>query len=399
MRILAVGNMYPPHHLGGYELMWQAAMDAARAAGHELRIVASVHRERGVDGEVDPDVHRTLRWYWDWHAYEFPSLSLRERVQLERRNRAELRRHLREFRPDVVAWWAMGSMSLSLIEQVRLAGVPAVFCVHDDWLVYAWEADRWTRIWRGWRRRVAPLAERVVGVPTSVDVLAAGPLVFNSEYTRRRAAEAGFPAADATVVYPGVDQSYLDPLPEQPWGWRLLYAGRIDRHKGVDTAIAALAELPGQATLAIYGTGDEAYTAELRELATSLDLADRVRFEGFADAERLRGAYAGADAVLFPVRWDEPFGLVPLEAMGLGRPVVATSRGGATEFLRDGENALVFQADDHAALADRVRSLAADPGLRGRLRAGGVQTAGEYTLDRFAERTVAAIERAAQVGS
>src|SRR5947209_6511217 len=139
LRVLAVGNMYPPQHAGCYELMWQLAMRRARELGHCVRILTSDHLEDPDRPEDDPDVHRTLRWYWDLEHYEFPQLTPAEVLRLERHNARELRRHLKAFRPDIVAWWSMGCMSLSLIEQVRRHGIPAVFVVHDDWLVYGWE--------------------------------------------------------------------------------------------------------------------------------------------------------------------------------------------------------------------------------------------------------------------
>src|SRR5436305_1531319 len=123
-----------------------------------------------------------------------------------------------------------------------------------------------------------------------------------------------------------------------PWAWQLLYIGRVDPQKGIDTAVRALAQLPTQATLEVWGSGHERYVAEMQALAGELGLHERVRFRGWAGpADRLT-AFRDADVVVFPVRWEEPFGLVPLEAMGLGRPVLSTARGGSTEFLRDGEN-------------------------------------------------------------
>jgi glycosyltransferase involved in cell wall biosynthesis len=395
MRILAVGNMYPPHHDGGYELEWQAAMRRARAVGHEPRILASDHRKQAAGGEEDPDVHRTLRWYWNVERYEFQRLGLAQRIGLERHNWAVLNGHLDQFQPDIVAWWSMGCMSLSLIERVRRAGLPAVFLVHDDWLVYGWQHDAWIRIWRGRRRSLAPIAERLCGLPTRVDAAAAGPFVFNSQYTLRRACKTGLGSASTTIVHPGIDERYLQALAPQPWQWRLAYVGRIDRHKGVDTAVRALAQLPKQATLAVWGTGDDRFVAEMRALATALGVADRVRFNGFAGPDELRGAYAEADVVVFPVRWEEPFGLVPLEAMGLGRPVVTTARGGTAEFVRNGENALVFTADRPQELAACVQRLARERELRARLREGGRRTAAQYTEARFAQRTIEEIERAA----
>jgi glycosyltransferase involved in cell wall biosynthesis len=279
-------------------------------------------------------------------------------------------------------------MSLSLIEQVRRAGVPSVFSVHDDWLVYGWEADAWTRIWRGRRRVLAQPAELVFGVPTRVDVAAAGKMLFNSDYTRSRAVEAGIDAPGALVIRPGIHRRFLEPVRPTPCAWQVLYIGRVDRQKGIDTAVEALAELPETASLTVCGSGDPAYITEMHLRAAALGLGERLRFLPFAAGDEVRAIYAASDVVVFPVRWEEPWGLVPLEAMALGRPLVSTARGGSVEFLRDGENALTFPADDHLALARCIERLAEDEELRERLRQGGKQTAARYTADEFDRRTV-----------
>lgn len=393
LRILAVGNMYPPQHTGGYEVMWQAAMDHARSLGCQVRVLVSEHRQPGAGNESDPDVHRTLRWYWDQRRYEFPQLSLTQRIEVERHNAAQLSRHLEEFRPHVVAWWSMGCMSLALIERVRRAGLPAVFVVHDDWLIYGRHHDQWIRMWRGRRRLVAPVVERLLGIPTRVELSSAGSFVFNSRYTLDRARGVGVDAPRMRVVHPGIADPFLNPLPTEPWRWRLTYVGRIDRQKGVDTAVRALAQLPSAATLTVWGGGDDSYLEDMRTLAAELGVGHRLRFEGWADTDGLLRAYSEADAVVFPVRWEEPFGLVPLEAMGLGRPVIATARGGTAEFVRDGDNAVVFDVDDVQGLADSVRRMAGDEELRARLRDGGRRTAVQYTVREFARRTVEEIIR------
>src|SRR5204863_4972995 len=106
VRILCVGNIYPPQAPGGgYELTWQSSVRLLRARGHEVRVLTSDHREAGVDRPDEADVHRELRWYWRDHA--FPRLPWRERLELERRNAATFGRHLEEHRTDVVCWWGM----------------------------------------------------------------------------------------------------------------------------------------------------------------------------------------------------------------------------------------------------------------------------------------------------
>jgi glycosyltransferase involved in cell wall biosynthesis len=398
VRILAVGNMYPPHHLGGYELVWQAAMRAARGRGHQVRVLTSDYRlpgpARGED--ASEDVHRTLRWHWDWDRHEWVRRGAAARLRLELRNGAELARHLREFSPQVISWWSMGGMSLGLIERAHRRGCRSLLVVHDDWLVYGPREDAWMRIWHQRRQRLGRMVEAVSRVPTRFEVARWGRFLFNSRYTRERARRAGIDPPDAEVVSPGIDERFLDPAPERDWRGRLLYVGRVGREKGVDTAIAALAELAPSATLTIVGEGHRDYIDELRAEAERIGAAGRVRFAGPVPVERLPAIYEQADAVLFPVRWQEPWGLVPLEAMGRGRPVIATRRGGPAEYLRDGENALIAPADDPQALGGAVDRLAADPVLRRRLRDGGLRTAAGHRAADFERAIVDELERAAQ---
>ncbi len=394
MRILAVGLLYPPHYLGGYELICEGVMGAASARGHDVRVVVSDYRAPAVQEPDAPGIHRTLRSYLDSTAQEAVPLRPRQRLALERANAAELDRHLREFAPDVVSWWAMGGMSLSLIERVRRRGLPAVMTIHDSWLSYGPATDGWTRMARR-LRGLAPVLEPLCGVPIRYQLETAGLYLFNSQYTSNAAADAGFHAARSELITPGVHRRFLTAAPAQPWSWRLLHVGRVHPDKGIDLAVAALAELPVQATLTIAGAGDDRYAAGLRRQAASLGVEERVLFVGPVAAESLPSLYAAADVVLFPIRWEEPWGLVPLEAMGMGRPVVAVARGGAVTYLRDEQNALLVPSEDHEAMAQAVRRLAGDVELRARLRLGGERTANEHSAPRYEQRLVDEHEDAA----
>jgi glycosyltransferase involved in cell wall biosynthesis len=365
VRILTVGNMYPPHHLGGYELIWRSAVRHHRAAGHEVRVLTTDVRFDEPGEADDPDCFRDLRWYWRDHAW--PRLSIPRRHRLERENAETLRRHFKEFRPDVIAWWAMGGMSLSLPDRTAL---PSAAFVLDDWLDYAPQEDQWGRIFR-----------------KRFDTATIDHWVFISEYTRERAQSQGYSFASSEVNPAGVGEEFLTHAPPRAWSWRLLYVGRIDERKGIDTAVRALEHLPAQATLDVVGSGDDEAEQRLREMAD-----ERVRFTGIVPREQLPAIYAQADAVVFPVRWREPWGVVPLEAMGVGRPVVATGRGGSGEYLRDGDNALLFDAEDPAALADRIKRLAADDALRERLRTAGFETARSHTAAAHDARATAVLE-------
>jgi glycosyltransferase involved in cell wall biosynthesis len=347
--------------------------------------------------EHDPDVHRELRWYWKDH--EWLSMNVLARLRLERHNAAIFGAHLREFQPDLISWWSMGGMSLGLIARAQQAGLPAVLFVHDYWPSYGPEHDLWTRMWR-WRPRAAAIVERLTGLPTRPKPAEAGRWLFNSRSMRDEITATGLVVPDSGIVSPGIDSEYLDAARAQdpdPWQWRLLYVGRVVEQKGVRTAIECLAVLPTDSRLRIVGEGDSAYRDELERLADQLGVSDRVTFEAPVIRSELFALYRACDVVLFPVQWAEPWGLVPLEAMALGRPVIATGRGGSGDYLEDRRNSLIFEPGDAHGLAEAVGELAADADLRERLRAHGFETAARHTAEEFNRGAADEIEAAIRV--
>jgi glycosyltransferase involved in cell wall biosynthesis len=282
----------------------------------------------------------------------------------------------------------MGGMSMSLVEAVRRRGTPYTGVVHEDWLVYGPGVDGWQRSFGG---RLRSRLGELWGVPTRLTFGQAGLWLFNSELTREKAL-AVWDLADTAVITPGVDLRRFVPAEVKPWGDRLLYLGRIDPRKGIGVAIEALAELPS-ATLRVVGPGDAEHLDALRQQAAHAGVADRVTFAE-VPRDAVPGELAGADLVVFPVTWEEPWGLVPLEAMAVGTPVVASGRGGSAEYLRSGVNAITYSpAEDPSRLAEGVAKVAADSGLRQRLREGGLETAAEHSLARFDREIAEAHER------
>jgi glycosyltransferase involved in cell wall biosynthesis len=390
--------MYPPHHLGGYELTWRSAVAQLREHGHEVRVLTTDYETPELDPSTpdDADVHRELQWYWRDHA--FPKRSAREILRLERHNAATLKRHLRDFRPEAASWWAMGGMSLSLIEQARRAELASSFVVGDDWLHYGPIVDAWAR-----RSRRLSFLDALAPVPTRIDFERAGEWLFVSSVLLERARDAGWRLPNAEVAHPGIDHALFDRprAPRRDWGGRLLYCGRIDERKGIDLAIEALPMLP-DATLRVVGGGDEQHLAELTAQAESLGVAPRVKFER-VPRDQLLATYADADVTLFPVRWEEPFGLVPIESMAAGTPVVASGRGGSGEYLRDGANCVLFDVRSGAAgLVSAIERLK-DRSLLERLHAGGLQTASRFREESYnaavEESLVRAIRRRRPEGS
>jgi glycosyltransferase involved in cell wall biosynthesis len=385
VRVLALSALYPPHHFGGYELACQDVLNRWQARGHDVRVLTSDFSLPDVSAPPNEPVDRALRLYWRNHELWSPHPFTR--MRLERHNQRVLAATLDDFRPDVVTVWHMAGMSFGLLTTLVERKIPIVCVLQDDWLDFGPRFDAWARIFLD-RPRAARAARLVTRVPTALaDLGSAATFCFVSDTTRQHAethSTWSFPVS--SVVWSGVDRSTFYPSgrPERPWDWRLLFVGRIARSKGVDTVIRALPALPPAARLTIAGRGDPRVSDELHALAASLGVADRVAWTD-VDREQLRALYTDADVVIFPARWKEPFGLVPVEAMACGTPVVATGTGGSGEICLDGLNCLQFPPDDVDALVERLQRLAGDNDLRQRLVRGGLATAEELTIDRLAD--------------
>jgi len=168
-----------------------------------------------------------------------------------------------------------------------------------------------------------------------------------------------------------VDRASLDTPQGAPL---LLGMGRLHDAKGHDVSLKALKRLP-DAWLWIAGAG--ALEGQLKTLAQSLGVLDRVRFLGWrSDASAL---YRAADVCLFPSRY-EPLGNVVIQAWAHGLPVVAAASQGPAALIRDGEDGALIDIDDDVALAERTAAILADPMLRIRLvQNGHARVEGEFS--------------------
>jgi glycosyltransferase involved in cell wall biosynthesis len=167
----------------------------------------------------------------------------------------------------------------------------------------------------------------------------------------------------------------------------LLTVANKKAHKNLAMAIRVLAHQP---SLRLVMVGERfAHAAELHKLARQLEVFDRVSdVTGLSDAE-LATMYAGAEALLVPSR-EEGFGMVALEAMACGTPVVAVDRAPLPEVV--GEAGIVVPFDDDAAMSAAVTRLREDPAERARRVVAGRARAAEFTWARAAARTAAILK-------
>ena len=180
-----------------------------------------------------------------------------------------------------------------------------------------------------------------------------------------------------------------------PEGKRLLFVGRLDERKGFPVAVRAfgrLAECFPDLWLVVVGDGPE--RGAVRTLPPALRA--RVHAVGRVGDEALPAYYAGADAFLAPSLGGESFGIVLVEAMAAGVPVVATDIPGYAEVLRPGVEGLLVSPGNPTALAHALKRLLLDPGLAARLGAAGRVRAKAFSFGEVVPRLEAVYERAVE---
>jgi glycosyltransferase involved in cell wall biosynthesis/phosphoheptose isomerase len=200
-----------------------------------------------------------------------------------------------------------------------------------------------------------------------------------------------------TVIPCGVDLDLFRPEgPREPRRnglHRLVCVGRLVERKGIGNAISALTRLP-DTELIVAGGSDRARLAEdteaqrLLALAVEEAVADRVELRGRLDREQVPRLLRSADVVV-SVPWYEPFGIVPLEAMACGVPVVASAVGGMIDTVVDDSTGLHVPPRDPERLAEVLASLLDDRDRRERLGRAGIQrTRRLYDWNRIAAATL-----------
>ncbi len=143
----------------------------------------------------------------------------------------------------------------------------------------------------------------------------------------------------------------------------VLLVANLIKEKGGDVAIRALAELPESMELWIVGDGRD--QPRLVDLCDELSISHRVRFLG--NQRNVEPFMQAADCLVCPSTWGEATGLVNLEALACGLPVVASAIGGIPEFVTDERTGLLFAPANHRELAEKLRRLYEDPELARRL--------------------------------
>lgn len=200
---------------------------------------------------------------------------------------------------------------------------------------------------------------------------------------------------ERVAIVPPIPAALADAQPVPPsLEPEVLFVGQLIRGKGVDLLLKALVGVPGDWHATIVGTGN--HLEACRALAGELKLAERVTFTGWVPHQDLESYYGRAAVCVVPSRWPEPFGMVGVEAMARGRPVVAFAVGGIPDWLAAGVTGLLAPEADTGALGAAIASLMGDRERAAALgRAGLARVRAEFQPAQYLDRLMVILAEAA----
>lgn len=347
---LVLTPLYPPIRFGGIEKIVRAICQGISALGDDVRVVAGAGYPAGVASQDGPQVH----WAAERSHSDDPLSRAYQYAVVETALNA-----LDTSVGDLVIHahdWFVAPAAQALAARLD-APILAVF--HSDKRTeYPGVLDN--------RRRA--IHTRQVGLAH-----AAARVVCYSEYLRERVAcSTGRDMSDIELFRCGFDPVRPDDSIER--GTDLLYLGRLAQEKGVDVLVRAFRQVRDaghDVRLRIVGAGDA--ERSLVALAISLGIGDFVAFHPFtSDEQQVDTELRRAAALVLPSVF-EPFGLVLLEAMSRGLPVIACNGGGPTEIVTDGVTGRLFEVGDVDDLATVLKETLRDPSRASALAARGFE--------------------------
>ena len=358
MRIQVISNLFPPHFLGGYEILCLQVCQELARRGHQVSVLTSTHGVEGGAVERGPLlVHRLLKLYF---PFDRPAKLMRgRRWRIGRYNYRKTMEVVSRERPDLIFVWSQCRLTLGAARAAQDSGVPMVYTFNDEHITGYLPA----RFALGLRALARYATDRWLFPDNTLYRLKLEHVTCISGLLKVNLTARGVPIHGARVIYQGIPLQQFPAKSEMGrvgTPTRVLFVGQLNPYKGAHTLIDAahlVSSMNGRPPLqvSIVGDGAEMYTRQLRSRAAQGSAI--VKFRGKTEHTDLPRIYREHDIFVFPSIWQEPFGLTHLEAMASGTPVISTAHGGQGEFLKDGENALIFEKENAEQLAGHILQL------------------------------------------
>ena len=388
LKIAHVVRRYSPAEWGGTETVVMHTMEEQRALGHDPRVFCTSALQ-------PPDARPTEDVAFFPYFYPYFPMPAADRLKLDKKGGSpyapKLFKAVAAFRPDVIHIHAGGRLACASVKLAKRLGVPSVISLHGGAAaVPASELEEMLKPLKG-KFPYGAILDRLFGL--RFDPLAQVDVIICISHEEERRLKEKYPGRNVQYLPNGVDgkrplgEAALLPLQKSPSN--ILCVSRIDYQKNQLVLVELLAARPGCHVTLVGPITARWYADKILARAKELGVDDRLTLvpglpPGSAELE---AAFAAADVFVLP-SVHEPFGIVALEAMVRGIPLITSNVGGLPDFVKDGENGLLFDPSNPANLVgafDRLAALSQESivGMVSAARATAAQFSWRSVIDRL----------------
>lgn len=368
-KILFINSLYTPHIGGGAEIIFQEQVEGFRRIGYDV-VVATTDKRKGLHKDYvnEIPVYRVgiENLYWHFAQEKSPNKYIRLLWHMKDRYNSKMRQYIKTIieleNPDIAICHNITGFSISIWDGIKAAKLPIVQVLHDLYLLCTnsnmfrneHTCEHQCTICHYMRNK------HVIKSQTVDAVIGVSNYILN-----KFKANGYFKNVPSHVIYNA--REIAEPSTQLVWDGgtplRIGYIGTLSRVKGVEWLISQFMKLNIDATLEIAGKGESIeYENYLKDLASG---DKRIHFLGYTKSEEF---YQKTHVLVVPSLWDEPLGLVAIEACANNIPVITSARGGLKEIIKDGYNGLYCDANLPDSLSRIIKQIYNDHTLLNQLQ-------------------------------
>jgi glycosyltransferase involved in cell wall biosynthesis len=399
-KILICSNSYPPHFIGGAELSAHNMAEVFKKRGYDILVFTGLINDKKKRYSVSTHVYRGIRVF---------------RVNLHSRDLSpdffdffhkEVETHfsdlLDRFSPDVIHFHNIPGLSVGLIHIAKHRKIKTVLTLHDYWGICQKntllkqegrvcddisECKDCLSTISGIRWNNLPIRMRKDFI--FFQIQAVDTIICASRYVAKRYVEAGIDEKKICVIPCGINIERFSKIPREKVKSRIRfsYVGHLGRHKGIHVLVDALALLKKKDRIQINIIGDGELRDYLKRKVKAIGWDNSVRFWGKVDNQQIENVYRETDVLLVPSIWPEAFGIIIIEAMASGIPVIASRIGGIPEIIEDGKTGYLIEAGNAKELANKMSEFIAEPSKISLLGKNGFKKASAFSSENQANKS------------
>jgi len=372
--ILVCSNVYPPHFLGGAELIAHYHAKLLKQRGLNVIIFAGDNSGRDARYSMRQDCYEGLPIF---RVSLLPQDYQSEFVNFSHPTvESHFNTLVDAFSPDVVHFHNIIGLSVGIIHAAKRRGIKTVMTLHDHW-GFCYKntlIKRNNEICADYTRCaecmpfISDGAARNIPIRMRQDFLKlqlaeVDTFISPSRYLAETYVRAGIPIEKIKLIWYGIDVARFSRVNKKQRSERIRFTfiGYFGAHKGIDVILDALALIPCPDSIVVNLVGAGELNDYLHQRVSALGLSDVIKFWGKVDNTRIEDVFSETDVLILPSVWPENQPVTITEAMASRTPVIASAIGGIPELVIDGYNGYLFRPGSAEELAEKISGFVIHP--------------------------------------